>query len=118
MAISNHFIHKCDIKRPYSGAEDAHGLSDNSEAFVASGVRFRLVEKEQRIWKSEEAEAAVITVYKGFFSPGVDLEERDHLVNVILEDGTKVDEKYIIKKILTRRARSARHLSVELKRIS
>lgn len=118
MGISNHFIHKCDIQRPYSGTENAHGLSEESLGFVASGVRFRLVEKEQRIWKSEEAEAVVITVYKGFFSPGVDLEERDELVNVILENGAEVDEKYLIQKILTRRARSARHISVELKRIS
>lgn len=120
MGIDNHFIHKCDIKRPKFGAgnENAHGLSNSSKVFVASGVRFRLVEKEQRIWKSEEAEGAVITVYKGFFSPGVDLEERDELVNIVLENGTSVNEKYVIEEILTRRGMSARHLSVKLKRIS
>ena len=118
MGIANHFIHRCDITRPYSGSDDAHGLSDESQEFVDSGVRFRLVEKRERIWKSEESESAVVTTYKGFFDPGVDLEERDELVNIILENGMVVDEKYVIKSLLVRRARSARHLSADLQRIS
>jgi len=118
VGIANHFIHRCDIKRPCSGSDDAHGLSDESKAFVDSGVRFRLVEKRERIWKSEESESAVVTVYKGFFSPGVDLEERDELVNIILEDGIVLDETFVIKSLLVRRARSARHISAELQRIS
>ncbi len=120
MGIDSHFIHHCDIKRPASGSgnENVHGLSDESSQFMASGVRFRLIEKNERIWKSEESEAAVVTVYKGLFGPGVDLQERDQLVNVVLEDGTVLEDYFEIEGILSRRTRAAHHLSVELKRVS
>lgn len=118
MGIDSHFLHRCDIKRPYSGSEDAHGLSDSSEQFAGSGVRFRLIVKNQRIWKSEESESAVVTVYKGLFSAGVDLQERDRLVNVVMEDGSDLEETFEIENILPRRTRASHHLSVELKRIS
>ena len=120
MGISNHFIHTCDIQRHYSGVgnENAHGLSDKSLGIVLSGIRFRLVEKEQRILKGDGSESAVVTIYKGFFDPGTDIEERDELVNITLENGVKVNEKYLVDSILTRRGRSARHLSARLKRIS
>ena len=120
MGIDSHFIHQCDIKRPMSGSgnENAHGLSDESAQFVDSGVRFRLIEKNERIWKSEESEAAVVTVYKGLFGPATDLQERDQLVNVVLEDGTTLDHYFEIESVLPRRTRAAHHLSVELKRVS
>ena len=120
MGISNHFIHTCDIQRPFFGVgnEDAHGLSDKSPRIVASGVRFRLVEKDERVMKSDGIESAVVTTYKGFFAQDADLEERDELVNITLENGVVVDEKFTVEHILTRRGRSARHLSARLKRIS
>lgn len=120
MSIDSHFIHKCDIKRPYSGSgnENAHGLSDESSLSVDTGVRFRLVAKRQRIWKSETSESAVVTVYHGLFSAGVDLQERDELVNITLEDGEGLDESFEIERILPRRTNSAHHLSAELKRVS
>lgn len=118
MGIANHFIHKCDIQRPSSSSDDAHGLSDESRSIVYSNVRFRLVEKRERNWKSDESESAVVTTYTGLFGPGVDLVERDELVNVTLENGVELDEKFVIKSLLVRRSRAAHHLSVELQRIS
>lgn len=120
MSIENHFLHECDISRPdYSaGNVDSHGLSETTNSYAATGVKFRLIVKQQRIWISEKSESAVVTVYKGLFSADVDLEERDTLVNITLENGAEVDEDYIVEKILPRRSNAVHHISAELTRVS
>ena len=119
MAISNHFLHICDIQRPYSGSEvDAHGLSDEEFSFVESDVRFRLVEKRERMERSEDVERMVVTTYTGLFAPSVDLQEKDQLVNVRMADGTAIDEEFVIEELLTKHGRTAHHVSVELERVS
>ncbi len=118
MAISNHFLHLCDIQRPYSGSVDSHGLSDENYSFVDSDVRFRLVEKRERVERSEDAERMVVTTYTGLFHSGVDLQERDKLVNMRLADGTAIDEEFVIEELLRKHGRTAHHLSAVLKRVS
>ena len=118
MAISSHFIHKCDIKRPFSGSVDAHGLSDEDYTVVDESVSFRLVEDRERVERTEDAERMIVTTYTGLFHASVDLQEKDKLTNVKEADGTVIDHEFVIEELLKRHGRSSHHLSAVLQRVS
>lgn len=119
MSIEGHFIHTCSIERDSGSGEDVHGGKTESwSAGSRTGVPFRLVEKRERLHSDDRAAALVVTVYKGLFGHDADIEEKDRLTSVTLEDGTVLGETFYVEELLVRRARAARHKTVILERRS
>lgn len=118
MSISAHLIHSCTILRKTTTGEDVLGNATEGESTAATGVACRLVEKTKRVWSDEKQESMVLTVYKLLTGPGTDLQNRDVVTNVVLEDGTTRSERFVVKSLLARRGRSLKHNSAELETIS
>jgi len=70
----------------------------------------RLVEKRERVWSNERAEAAVVTAYLLLVPAGTDVAERDR----VQVDGVT----YTVAALLARNARAAHHLSLTLERVA
>ena len=118
MSIDAHLIHSCTILRETITGEDKLGNADTSESTAATGVACRLVEKSKRIWSDEKQESMVLTVYKLLVGPGTNLQARDVISNVVLEDGTTVSGRFEVVSLLARRGRSLKHNSADLERVS
>lgn len=114
-------IHTCTLVRPsYSTDAYDNELADyDSPAQTLTKVRCRLVEKQKTWITDERSESLVVTESKMLFPPGTDLQARDRVTKVTLEDGTVVSAVFEIRQPpVTRRGRSARHLSAQVKRLS
>jgi hypothetical protein len=116
VGIASHLIHLCDIQRS-TETQDEYNETERTYASHLSNVRFRLVEKTERETPSEFGEGALITVYLGLMAPGTDVDEDDRLVNIRFEDGTIDNHTYTVEHKLTRRARTVRHISLQLERV-
>lgn len=113
--IESHFYHKCDIQRQFSGGEvNAHGLeTDNFQPHV-SGVPCRYSEKEERRLNAENAEDVIFTVSTLLLPHDTDIQERDRIAGIVLENGTLLDKIFIVKKLYKRRGRHVTHISAAL----
>lgn len=70
----------------------------------------RLVEKRERVWVSERAEAMVVTNYLLLVPAGTDVQERDRVMIG--------DVAYVVMALLERNARAAHHLSLTLDKVA
>lgn len=70
----------------------------------------RLVEKRERVWSNERAEATVATAYLLLLPAGTDVAERDRV-----EVGGTV---YIVAAVLARNGREAKHISLAVERVA
>lgn len=121
MAGNSHFkrtlIHTCTVERP-SYAQSTSGEPVPSWATVAEDVRCRYVQKQERIafetisLQMEQRDLLLLL-------PGADIDEGDRVSDIRLySDDTLVDAgPFTVEARLTRNARAARHISVQLERI-
>jgi len=110
MGIDQHLIHSCDVERDSGSGVDVHNNKTESwSAGSRTDVPFRLVEKRERRVSDDDAAVLIVTVYKGLFAHDEDIQEKDRLVNVTLEDGTTLSEKFYVEELLVRRRGSAHH---------
>jgi hypothetical protein len=116
MSFATWLIHTCTIERA-TETLDAYRNAKQTWAAVAAGVPCRLVEKSARALVSERVESTVITTYTLLVSPDVDLRERDRISRVTLEDGTTVNDTFVVTGILARRGATLRHRSALLSRV-
>lgn len=116
MSVDAHLLHLCDIHRS-TETQDEYNETERTYAPHLSNVRFRLVEKTERETPSEFGEGALITVYLGLMPAGTDVDEDDRLINIRFEDGTIDSHTYTVESKVVRRARAARHISLQLERV-
>jgi hypothetical protein len=117
MSFGSFLIHTCRIERSYQTTTNAHGLGDKRGNVVSEDQRCRLVVKSERINRSELAEGMTITTYSLLLPSSVDIQDKDRITRIVLEDGTENPGSFVVEAILPRRGKTVRHISVELKRI-
>lgn len=113
MSFAAHLIHSCTIQR-YTEALDAYNNAEPQWSAIAVKVPCRLVEKQQRLLVTERVESAVVTSHTLLVDESADLQERDRITNIRLEDGALVTKTFQVKALLMRRGRSLRHKSAVL----
>jgi hypothetical protein len=116
MSLDSLLIHTCEIVRDVQTGEDALGnpVSQKTEAVYSGNCR--LVESQERVWSDELRTASKVMSYKLLLPCGADLRERDRVQEVVLEDGSMIENYFVIKSVLARRSLHLNHLSVELER--
>lgn len=116
MGLDSWLIHTCTIQRAAPGT-DAYHNPDPQYGPHYRDVPCRLVMKGQRVWSDEQRAAMIVTTYTLLVGAEVDLDPRDHISDVRLEDGQILEQTFAIRQLLTRRARGARHRSAVLEAI-
>ncbi len=116
MSLDRLMIHTCVIVRDSQTGEDPLGnpVKQRTET-VYSGI-CRLVEKQERVWSDELGTASKVTTYTLLIPGGVVIQERDRIKEIVLEDGSKLEDSFAVKAALVRRKRNASHLSISLER--
>jgi hypothetical protein len=122
MSLNALLIHTCTVVRP-SYTTDAY---ENEQPDYSSPVKTqtqvpcRLIEKRKLETINERAESAVGTVYLMLFLSDADVQPRDRITRVTLEDRRKVNAIFSVKEppITKHRARRMHHLSVVLEMLS
>lgn len=117
MSFDGHLIHTCVIERDPKNGEDLRGNApvDQSPELIYEGI-CRLVEKSEKIDR-DVGGGTVITVYKLYVPTGAQFSEHDRVKEIVLEDGSKLENAYTIKETLSRRGRQASFLSISLERV-
>ncbi|WP_110513741.1 phage head completion protein [Herpetosiphon llansteffanensis] len=109
MAIDAHLNHRCDIQRAETMQDDYNTDILTWKTHLADVV-CRLVIKEERVQRTDEAERAVITTYALMMRAGTDIKHGDQIVNLVI-DGVATPGVYRIDHIKPRRAKSQRHIT-------
>jgi hypothetical protein len=119
MSIASFFIHSVDIRRFSETSEDAHGLGVDSGSLVGEGVPCRKVTQKEKVHRDEDGVSTVVTVEKFLLPAGTDVQARDQLEGLTLEDGSSVSGTFeVVDPPTTKRARAEHHVSVEVERVS
>lgn len=116
MGIDQHLLHTCDVERA-ERTQDSYKAEKLTWQTLLTGVRCRLVVKAQRVSDTVLAEQPIVTSYRLFVPPGTDVRVNDRITNLVFEDATEDAGPYRIGEVLTRRARSARHVSLLLEKL-
>ena len=117
MSIDAHLLHRCTIRRPKKVVDVYR--NDAVEMEVAeTDVACRLVVKTQNQFSSELAQFVVVTTYLLLLRAGTDIQEGDEIADLVYEDASEVDEVFEVVAILPRRARTVRHITVMVERVS
>jgi hypothetical protein len=116
MSIDSHLIHQCDIERATT-VRNAYNKSKQNWAANVLDVRCRFIEKAQRRTPDILGEQPITTQYLLLVTPGTDVQAGDRAVNIRYEDGSIDAGPYRIDAIRRRRARSLRHLSLEMEKV-
>lgn len=117
MTVETHMIHRCSIYRRELTL-DVYRNDTVTWECVETNVACRLVVKTQRMFSSELAQFVTVTTYTLLLRHDVDIQEGDKIGDLVYEDATEVAEDFAVTAILHRRAKSLRHISVALERIS
>lgn len=117
MSVDAHLWHRCTIRRPKKVADIYRNDTITMEN-VDTDVVCRLVIKSQNQFSSELAQFVVVTSYLLLLRPGTDIQEGDEIADLVYEDGSEVAEVFAVTAILPRRARTVRHITVMLERVS
>jgi hypothetical protein len=116
MALIHHLIHRCSTERPDT-TEGVYGQDRNTWVDHLSGVRCRLVIKEQKKLVDTEHEGAVISTYKLMVLRRTDLKQGDRITSVVDDEGTTWGP-FTVQEVLPRRSRRTHHITFTLERIS
>ncbi|KPL89992.1 hypothetical protein SE18_08535 [Herpetosiphon geysericola] len=109
MAIDAHFNHRCEVQRAET-TQDDYNTDILTWKTHLTDVACRLVIKEERVQRTDDAERAVITTYALMVRAGTDIQHGDRIVNLVI-DGVATTGGYRIDQIKPRRAASQRHIT-------
>lgn len=115
MSITAHFIHTCDVQRATT-TQDALKADVRTWATLTEGVRCRRVTKAQRVADSATGEYPIVTSDLLLLPAGTDIRVGDRIVNIVADSATDPGP-FRIEAVLHRRARSQRHISVQLEKV-
>lgn len=118
MSLDSHLIHTCTIENPAGGSVNAYGNETRAYGTPLTGVRCRLIEDRERVWNDALQESAIQSVYRLMVRGDVALNERAKVSLVTLEDGTAVNDMFVVTDVLHRRGRNSHHKTAVLERIS
>lgn len=116
MSVDSHLIHTCTIQRAQR-VLDEHNQDRRIWSDQRTGLRCRLVIKEQRVPLGELAERPVITTYLLMVPAYTDVRQGDQVVMVVDEAGMTEPGPFRIESVLPRRGRAQRHISLRLERV-
>lgn len=116
MGIESQLIHTCIIERNTGTLEDKYGGEGVQSLITVYEGICRLVEKQQRILSSENAEWVSVKVFKLFLPANAPVLERDVIFSITVDGDVVLENAFVIKSFLTRRGRTKSFVSVDLER--
>lgn len=116
MALYRHLIHTFSSERPEDIDEGVYGQDRPDWEAHLSGVRCRLVIKDQKKVVDTEHEGAVVSTYKLMVLKGTDLKQGDRITQVVDDQGT-IWGPFTVEEVLPRRSRRTHHITFTLERV-
>lgn len=117
MSLATHLIHRCTILVA-ENTEGPYGTPVQSWSEASTGVLCRLVEDVERVVSGREAVSALVTTYTLLVQPATEVDERNRISNVILDDGQVVAGPFSIKAVLRRTGRKLHHKTLQLELVA
>ena len=117
MSLTAHMNHSCVITRDSGSIEDKFGGPGTPDISTVYDGICRLVEKQQRVYSSDNAQLVTVTIYKLFLPSNAAVIDRD-LVASITVDGEVLENAFVVKQKLTRRTNATAFLSVDLEKVT
>lgn len=117
MSMDAHLIHRCTIERLTVNRTDEYGQGVETWNVEYDRARCRFVEKTKPVIVNERAERAVVAAYQLLVAANVDLQARDRVRGIVLEDGSTDDRIFVVKELLRRRGNVVRHRVALLTRV-
>lgn len=118
MSFDDHLIHTCTIENPTGTAVNAYNTKVRAYDTPVTGVRCRLVETRETVWRDALQENVIQSVYQLLVRADVTISERAKISLVTLEDATTHNDTFVVTEVLIRRGRNAHHKTAVLERIS
>jgi hypothetical protein len=118
MSFDALLIHTCTIEPAKAGTLGAHGNKTPAWDTPVQNVRCRLVEARERVWSDERGESVIQSVYKLYTMADSALGERARVTKITLEDGTTVNDTFVVTELFVRRGRNSHHKMATMERIS
>jgi hypothetical protein len=118
MSFDSLLIHTCTIEPAAGGTVNVYNNPAKAFGTPVTGVRCRLVESRERVWSDERQESAIQSVYKLMLSFDAVISEKSRIPLVTLEDGTAINDRFVVTELFVRRGRNSRHKLATLERIS
>lgn len=118
MSLDSHLIHTCTIGPAASGTVNVYNNPAKAYGTPVTGVRCRLIEDSERVWSDERQESVIQSVYKLMVKADTAIGERSKVSLVTLEDGTTINDTFIVTELFVRRGRNSHHKTATLERIS
>lgn len=111
------FIHACTISRNAATETDDYRADLKGFAVVATGVPCRMKISQMRNLVPDLGEGPVLTRYQCYLAAGTDVQPGDQVGTVVDEEGESIAGVYKVESVFKRRARTVRHVTVELSRM-
>lgn len=118
MSFDSHLIHTCTIENPSTGSTNVYNNTVKAYEAPVMNVPCRLVEASETIGADEDSEGTVASKYRLLMGTDVHIVERARVSLVTLENGSKISDVFVVTELMMRRAKSARHQTAKLERIS
>jgi hypothetical protein len=117
VSVDAHLLHRCTIRRPKK-VVDVYRNDTVTMEIAETDVPCRLVIKRQNQFSSELAQFVAVTNYLLLLGAGTDVREGDEIADLVYEDRSEVAEVFAVAAILPRRARTVRHITLLMERVS
>lgn len=114
--LDSHLIHSCTIQRA-TKTEDAYGNAVETWHAVEAEVLCRLVDKLTNVLINQGTEKAILSTYQLLVPNDTDLQPRDRITRITLEDGTMLERVFLVETLSTRRGKVVRHKSARLSEV-
>jgi hypothetical protein len=118
VGIDSHLIHTCTIQRFLPAGDDSLKAPKKDWRDWLTGVRCRRITKQQRVADTAFAERPVITADLLLVPAGTDIKQGDRVTTIVDETGAVEAGTFTIESVIIRRGRAARHVSLNLERVS
>ncbi len=102
MPVDSFFSHTCIVERS-TPAKNTYGNQKDDWREVSANTPCRLVEKTLWIWNDLRRQREPVKSWLAILPADLDVLETDRLSHIVLEDGTIIDKKFVIKSLLSRR---------------
>ena len=118
MSLDSQLIHTCLITRPRTQGEDLHGNAPSGQDdLLAYSGQCRLVEKTERVLR-DTGDRTAVTIYKLILPPEADVREKDDVKSITLEDGSVLENAFVVNAVMARRSTQTALQSIDLVRVS
>jgi hypothetical protein len=120
VGIERAFVHTATVVRPTAGTADSlNQPTSGTPITLYTALPGRLVERQERVAKDAWVTSVLVTTYIYIMGAEVDVQERDLITSITLEDGSVLTQTFQIKQVLRRvNSNAAHHKAAMLEAVS